>query len=54
MNTHDQADAALPGSRRLAQTWPFPRYYAYERKMRETAKQWFDGNFFIFPLSLAR
>jgi hypothetical protein len=36
-------DVPVPSSRRLAQTWPFPRYYAYQRKMRETAKQWFDS-----------
>ena len=43
MNTQDQPNTALPSSRRLAQSWPFPRYYAYQRKMRETAKRWFDG-----------
>ena len=36
-------DVPAPSSRRLAKSWPFPRYYAYQRKMRETAKQWFDG-----------
>lgn len=30
-------------SRRLAQSWPFPRYYSYQRKMRATATQWFDS-----------
>jgi len=36
-------DVTVPSSRKLAQSWPFPRYYVYQRMMRETAKQWFDG-----------
>ena len=41
--TMDTVGDHAPSSRRLAQSWPFPRYYAYQRMMRETATRWFDG-----------
>jgi len=30
-------------SKQLAQTWPFPRYRAYQRRMRETVRKWLDS-----------
>ena len=30
-------------SRQLARTWPYPRYGAYQRRMRRIAKDWFDS-----------
>ena len=43
MDSSDCEEVQPVSSRRLAKTWPFPRYYSYQRKMRETAKQWFDS-----------
>ena len=34
-----------PSSKQLARTWPFKRYSAYQRELRDIAEKWFSKYF---------